>query len=292
MPDFAKNIFRKRLLAIAPRLLFKLQHYKLHKQFGNHAYWADLSQPKTFNEHILASKLDESLCQVGRQVVDKFNVKQYVADAVGVERIIPTLGIFDRLEDLIAADLCAPYVIKPTHLSGQVIFNMRKGGALENAERLKISSWLRRNHYLSSGEPQYRDLDPRIIVEPYIGTDDGPPNDYKFFCWHGKPRLIQVDTSRFQGHRRNFFDIDWNPLDLQLRYPASSQTINQPGSFPEMLEMAETLSAGFSFVRVDLYEHDQQVLFGEMTFHPDSGNAPFGHYESDLELGRFFARVD
>ncbi len=287
-----KSAIRRSLLARAPRLLFRLQHYKLHKQFGSHAYWADLGQPKTFNEHILASKLDESLCQMGRQVVDKFNVKQYVADAVGVERVIPTLGIFDRLEDLIAADLAAPYVIKPTHLSGQVIFKMQEGSHLEDAERKRISGWLCRNHYLSSGEPQYRDLDPRIIVEPYIGTDDGPPNDYKIFCWHGKPRLIQVDTSRFQGHRRNFFDVDWNPQDLQLRYPPSSQVMEQPVSLPEMLEIAKILSAGFSFVRVDLYEHRQEVLFGEMTFHPDSGNAPFGRFESGLELGRFFASAD
>ena len=292
MAGLATNALRRSLLATAPRLLFRLQHYKLHKQFGSHAYWANLGQPKTFNEHILASKLDESLCQIGRQVVDKFNVKQYVADAVGVERVIPTLGIFERVEDLVTAELSAPYVIKPTHLSGQVIFKMQEGGGLDDAEKVRIASWLRRNHYLSSGEPQYRDLDPRIIVEPYIGTNDGPPNDYKFFCWHGKPRLVQVDTSRFQGHRRNFFDTDWNPLDLQLRYPPSSQVIGKPTVLPEMLEIARTLSAGFSFVRVDLYEHDQQVLFGEMTFHPDSGNAPFGRFESDLELGRFFVSAD
>ena len=287
-----KDFLKRTLLQTSPILLFRMQHYKLHKKFGSHAYWANVRYPRTFNEHILASKLDDSLRILGKEVVDKFAAKQYVSDRVGGGLVIPTIGCYDDLPSLLTARFPGSHVIKPTHLSGQVIFKLGADQVLTVREQRIVSKWLDTNHYFRTGEPQYRDLEPRIIVEPFIETASGPPDDYKFFCWHGKPRLIQVDTSRFQGHRRNFFDVDWNPQDLQLRYPPSSQAISQPVVLPAMLEIAETLSAGFSFVRVDLYELRQEVLFGEMTFHPDSGNAPFGRFESDLELGRFFASAD
>lgn len=279
---------QRTLLRLSPTLLFRLQHYKLHKQFGQHAYWADLTAPRTFNEHILASKLDESFAAVGRQVVDKFAVKQYVSERVGGDKVIPTLGVFGDLQGLMSADLPVPHVIKPTHLSGQVIFKSAEQNHLTKDEMAQVSTWLQRNHYYSTGEPQYRDLEPRIIVEPFVGIDSRPPNDYKIFCWKGEPNLIQVDTNRFQGHRRNFFDLNWRPLDLQLRYPPGNGLIEKPAPLAEMLEVARRLSSDFRFVRVDLYAVADQVMFGELTFHPDSGNAPFGRLESDLALGKYF----
>lgn len=288
MGELFATLMKTALLRTMPRLLFKLQHYKLHKQFGTHAYWANLKTPKTFNEHVLATKLDSSLKHIGPKVVDKAHAKNYVANVVGPEYVIPTLGIFDRLDDLVHADLSTPYVIKPTHLSGQIIFKTHQDGALTHSEKTRISDWLCTNHYLRTGEPQYKDLCSRIIAEPYMGTEYRPPDDYKFFCWRGEPKLIQVDTSRFHQHRRNFFDTEWNSLDMQLRYPRRPETITAPAVLPEMLQITRRLSAPFPFVRVDLYEYNRKVLFGEMTFHPDSGNAPFGRFADDLALGRYF----
>lgn len=287
-----KDLVRRLLLQLSPITLFKLQHYKLHKQFGCHAYWPNLASPRTFNEHVLRSKLDDSFHSIGKKVVDKFEAKKYVSDRVGQDKVIPTLGIFDDLESLMSSDFSESHVIKPTHLSGQVIFKSGGQKRLTSGEMAQISDWLRRNHYYSTGEPQYRDLKPRIIVEPFIGTDSEPPNDYKIFCWQGEPRLIQVDTSRFQCHRRNFFDLNWHPLDLQLRYPRTNELIDKPARLAEMVEVAGRLALDFRFVRVDLYAIAGKVMVGELTFHPESGNAPFGRLESDLALGKYFGSVN
>lgn len=283
-----KDLVRRLLLQLSPITLFKLQHYKLHKQFGCHAYWPNLASPRTFNEHVLRSKLDDSFCAIGKKVVDKLEVKKYVSDRIGQDKVIPTLAVFGDLESLIFSDFSESHVIKPTHLSGQVIFKSRGQARLTTGEMAQISGWLRRNHYYSTGEPQYRDLKPRIIVEPFIGTDSGPPNDYKIFCWQGEPRLIQVDTSRFQDHKRDFYDPKWQPLELQVRYPRGNELLEKPAPFAEMLDVARKLSSDYRFVRVDLYAVGGQILFGELTFHPGSGNEPFNCFESDLALGKYF----
>ena len=268
-----------------------MQHYKLHRKFGSHAYWANLSSPRTFNEHILASKLDDSLRVLGKEVVDKFAAKQYVSDRVGGGLVIPTIGCYDDLPSLLAARFPGSHVIKPTHLSGQVIFKLGADQVLTVREQRIVSKWFDTNHYFRTGEPQYRDLEPRIIVEPFIETASGPPDDYKFFCWKGEPRLVQVDTGRFRRHERNFFDSEWTPLDLQVRYPRGDAPIQQPPRLAEMLAVARNLSADFQFARVDLYAVGEQVLFGELTFHPGSGNEPFGRFEDDLTLGEFFGPI-
>lgn len=288
MSELPKDLLRKSLLKANPALLFKLQHYKLHKQFGNHSYWANLDAPRTFNEHILRRKLDPVFRKLGEIYIDKFRVKTFVEDRIGDEFLIPTLGVYDSTSSFSSSRFRQPCVIKPTHLSGEVIF-LPDGYEQLDEERLRtVGRWFRTNHFSRTGEPQYKNLLPRVIIEPIIGDGKQPPPDYKIFCWESQPRMIQVDTNRFQGHQRCFFDLNWQPLEMTLRYPSCAELPARPEKLVEMLEIAQILSTGFDFVRVDLYCTGARIYFGELTFHPDSGNAPFNDYATDLEMGRYF----
>lgn len=291
MLESLKYLIRKTMLTVSPIVLYKLQHYKLHKQYGSHAYWANIKRPKTFNEHIIASKLDGSLRKGGVVLVDKYNVKSYVENKLEIDYIIPTLCIctsVEELEEFMERGFDKSCVIKPTHMSGKVIFKNKNDHKFSINDIKEMRGWLNKNHYYMTGEPQYRDLEPRIIVEPFIGENGEPPVDYKIYCWNGKPEIIQLDSSRFSGHRRNFYNISWERLDITLHYPPCKDDQPRPSLLDEMLEVAAKLAQGHKFIRVDLYQSQGKVLFGELTYHPDSGNAPFNSYFVDNELGKMF----
>jgi hypothetical protein len=224
-------------------------------------------------------------------LVDKVEVKHWVANRIGAEHIIPTLGVYERPADVPLQTLPRPCILKPTHASGHVL--MLKGGTGEPTPdhiQSRLAGWQKIEHYLVSGEPQYRDIQPRIICEPLIGADQVDLPDYKFFCFDGKPVFVQVDLKRHIRHVRSFYDVQWKPQDFTLRYPKSDHDVPCPSRFDKMLDIASTLSVGFSFVRVDLYAVERRIYFGELTFHPESGNAPFSNFEADLELGKRFSQ--
>jgi hypothetical protein len=279
---------RRLFLISSPPLLFRLQHYKLHSTHGTHRYWARPNHPKTFNEHIIARKLDQSYRRLSA-FVDKAQVKGFVASRVSRRHLIPTYGVYQSLSAVRDAELAMPCVVKPTHMSGEVLFAFGEDELNTPGAARTINRWLRTNHYFMTGEPQYRDIPPRIIVEPFIGREGQAPRDFKFFCWNGEPRLLQVDSDRFNDHRRDFFDMDLHRVPIRLRYRNSESPPTLPTRLDMMVDICRKLSSDFSFVRVDLYETPETVYFGELTFHPESGNGPFGDYASDRRLGEFFA---
>jgi hypothetical protein len=278
---------RRTFLRLHPGLLFRFQHYKFHARRAKHRYWANPRRPRTFNEHIMARKLDPAYRHMGR-FVDKAAVKGYVASLIPERHVISTYGVFRSIRDLQAAHLPVPCVIKPTHLSGQVIFVTDASDVTRDSNVRRVERWLRTNHYYRTGEPQYRDLTPAVIAEPFIGVDGHPPNDFKFFCWRGEPRILQVDSDRFSGHKRDFFDMHLRRIDVRINYPPAESVPTLPVNLDAMLDMCRKLSVNFDFARIDLYEVAGNIYFGEITLHPGSGNEPFGNYASDLELGSYF----
>lgn len=273
-------------LAFAPGLLFRIQHWRMHRRFGSHTYWANLRHPRTLNEKLLRSKIDKEHADL-TYLVDKDEVKEWVAKRIGGEHIIPTLGVYEQPEAVPLESLPRPCILKPTHASGYV--HILRGGKADPAPediRRDLARWQRLDHYLLSGEPQYRDISPRIICEPLLGGGEYDLPDFKIFCFHGEPSFIQVDLERHTRHVRRYYDCQWQPQDFTLRYPKADRDVPRPKQLDRMLEIARKLSSGFSFVRVDLYSVDDNVYFGELTFHPESGTAPFSHYRTDLELGR------
>ena len=292
MKDWMKGRVYPLGLAIGPGLLFRIQHLRMHRRFGSHWYWANLRDPRTFNEHLLRSKLDgehQSLAHL----VDKVEVKEWVAERVGEEHIIPTLGVYEQPEAVPLDSLPRPCILKPTHASGHV--HILGGGKADPAPqdvRRDLNRWQRIDHYLLSGEPQYRDIPPRIICEPLLGGGEDDLPDFKIFCFHGEPNFIQVDLDRHTRHVRRYYDCQWRPEDFTLRYPKADRDVPRPRSLDRMLEIARKLSSGFSFVRVDLYSVDGHVYFGELTFHPESGTAPFNDLDTDIRLGRLMAPAE
>ena len=281
-----KPIFYRVGLRLLPVALFQIQHWLMHRRFGTYSYWANLHNPETFNEKLLRSKLDGDHAEL-THLVDKAAVKSWVSERIGEEHIIETIGVYDDPEQVPLNNLPRHCILKPTHASGHVIILRGTEGDPTPKEILKtMKCWQRINHYHLSGEPQYRDIAPRIICEPLLGDGASDLPDYKFFCFHGEPAYIQVDIDRHSRHVRRYYDCDWQPQDFTLRYPMARREAPRPERLDRMLDIAQMLSAGFNFVRVDLYESAEQVYFGELTFHPESGTAPFSDYQKDLMLGK------
>ena len=158
----------------------------------------------------------------------------------------------------------------------------------ETVDRGLLHAWLNTERYSSTREANYRYLRPKIIVEEFFSEDRFPvPKDYKLFCCHGVPKMIQVDDGRFERHRRNFYDMSWNRLPMTYRYPAGPED-EEPPLLKEMSKIAEQLASAFSFVRVDLYTNRTRICVGELTFCPEGANASFLPPAADIELAKLF----
>src|SRR5262245_54324656 len=231
------------------RLLFLKKHHRFPK---DQLLWNDVwFRIKTSDE------IENPLCVF---VSDKENVKDYVRQVVGDEFNVPTLAVLRSPAEVDAFDFPAECCIKPTQASAQVI--LRRGGAPVDRERIK--RWFAINYYDVGRERNYRRLKPKVIVEPLIFGDTNV-EDFKIFCFNGEPRIIQVDVDRYIDHTRKYFDTGWNELDFSIIYPRAAGAFARPANLDVMLDVARRLSAQFSFVRIDLYSDDHQVLVGEIT---------------------------
>lgn len=268
-------VARKALALLPDKLYLDLQFYKSFHRFPN---W---KAPKTFNEKIQWLKLyDRNPDYVS--LVDKYKVKQIVADKIGVEHIIPTLGVWDRAEDIEWNKLPNRFVLKTTHGGGNngVVVCKDKNTIDKAAVIEKLSEGLKHDSAAYGREWVYRDVKRRIIAEEFIdpSPEEKDLNDYKFFCFNGEPKMLFVGTERNNPNtetRFDFFDIDYNHLDILNGHPQADVVPAKPNNYDDMVEVARQLSKGYAFVRIDLYSYKGGVLFGEITFYHHSGMVPF-----------------
>lgn len=246
----------------------------------------NLDNPKTFNEKIQWLKLYDRN-PIYTKLVDKYEVKQWVADKIGKEYIIPTLGIYDRFAQIDFNSLPQNFVIKCTHDSGSAIICKNKENFNPGHAKKKIEACLKRNAYYAGREWAYKNVKPRIIIEKYLSDSSGePPNDYKVFNFNGEPRFIQVDYQRFVNHKRNLYTKDWEYIEASIEYPTDSNIkLDKPKNIKKLLEAAKTLSKNFPHCRTDFYCIDNKLFFGEMTFYHGSGTELFYPEEFGLEMG-------
>lgn len=249
-----------------------------------------LEQPRTFNEKLQWLKLYDRDPEYTR-MVDKEEAKRYAAARIGEEHMIPTLGVWDRFEDIDLESLPARFVLKCTHDSGSVVLCRDKSELDVEAAKKKLERALRSNYYWRGREWPYRDVKPRILAEQYMSDGSGGGlKDYKLFCFDGVARVMLVASDRQapgEETKFDFFDMDFHHLPFTNGHPNAPHEIGRPRSFEEMKELAGKLADGIPQVRVDLYEVDGRVYFGELTFFHWSGMVPFEPGEWDGKLGEW-----
>lgn len=246
----------------------------------------DLNNPKTFNEKIQWLKLHNRKPEFS-SMVDKYEVKKIIAERMGEEYLIPTLGVWDKFEEIDFDKLPDQFVLKCTHDSGGLIICKDKSQLDLDKAKQKINRCLKSNYYWHGREWPYKNVKPRIIAEQYMVDESGVElKDYKIFNFGGQPKLIQVDFNRFIKHTKNIYDTEWNYLDVAINYPTDPNvSIKKPDCLDEMLEMAKVLSAGLPFLRTDFYVINGKIYFGELTFSPGSGFMKVTPESFDKEMG-------
>lgn len=250
----------------------------------------DLESPQTFNEKLQWLKLYDRRPEY-TVMVDKFAVKQYVADRIGEEYIIPTLGVWERFEDIDFDTLPDQFVLKCTHDSGGLVICRDKSKLnIKKAEK-KIQKSLKRDFYLSGREWPYKSVSRKIIAEKYMEDETTSDlRDYKFFCFAGVPRALFVATDRQtpgEEVKFDFFDMDYCHLDVKNGHKNAKVPPAKPQNFELMIELARKLSQGIPHVRVDFYEVNGKVYFGEMTFFHFGGMVPFVPEKWDYTFGNW-----
>ncbi len=250
----------------------------------------NLDNPQTFNEKLQWLKLHDRKPEYTR-MVDKYEAKKYVAEKIGEEYIIPTLGVWDSFDDIDFNSLPNQFVLKCTHDSGGLVICKDKSTLDMEATRKKLEKCLKRDYYIQSREWPYKNVKPRIIAEKYMEEKGGGElKDYKLHCFNGEPKMTLVCSDRFaeEGLCEDFFDNDWGHLPTRRpTHPNAPHDIACPKNFELMKELAKQLSKNIPFVRVDFYEIDGRVYFGELTFFPMSGMGVFVPNEWDLKLGEW-----
>lgn len=251
-------------------------------------YWPDLRHPKTYNEKLQWLKLYDRRPEYTK-MVDKYAVKEFVSRRIGEEYIIPTLGVWEKPEQIEWDKLPDQFVLKCTHDSGGLVICQNKSKLDKEAAKEKLRKSLMNDYYLNGREWPYKNVPRRIIAEQYVspgsGTTDLP--DYKFFCFDGEVKALFVATERQNPNEEvkfDFFDADFNPLPFRQGHDHAKMLPRKPKNFELMKKVASELSKGIPHVRVDLYDLGDRVLFGELTLFHFGGMVPF---EPD-EWDRFF----
>lgn len=253
--------------------------------FGKPINW---KKPQTYNEKLQWLKIYDRN-PLYTTLVDKYEVKKYVAERIGAEHIIPTLGVWEHFNDIDFEKLPDQFVLKCTHDSGGLVIVQDKSKLDIETAKTKIEKSLKRNYYWSSREWPYKHVKSRIIAEKYMVDIAGDLKDYKLFCFNGKVYYLFIASDRNKPGEEvkfDYFDRDFNRLPLrQAVHPNSSYDIKKPENYEGMVTLAEKLSVGLPQVRVDFYDINGKIYFGEYTFFHHGGFVPFIPEKYDWEWG-------
>lgn len=276
-----KNI-RYMLKFLPDRIYIQLNYFARFKKFAN------LETPKTYNEKINWLKLNVKN-PLYTKLVDKYEVKSYVGNIIGSQYIIPTLQVYDDVDSIDFDALPEQFVLKCTHDSeGLVICKDKTSLNIDKAKK-KLRRALKQNFFYIGREYPYKNVKPRIIAEPYL--EDNIYNelrDYKFFCFDGEPKFMFVISNRMNDAKIDYFDLNFKHLDTRQKYENADQKIEKPINFDKMIELSRTLSKKLGHVRVDFYEVNGKIYFGELTFYHFSGFMPFEPAKWDEIFGEYF----
>lgn len=248
----------------------------------------DLKNPKSFNEKLQWLKMHDHN-PAYTQMVDKLAVKDYISKKIGDEYVVPLIGAWDKFEDIDFDKLPETFVLKCTHDSGGLVICKDKSKLDIAKARKKINHCLRKDYYIGTREWPYRDVQKKIIAEQLLTEPGQPaPRDYKILCFNGKPKLIELHQNRFTNRQtQDFYDTSWKKTSIsQGGWNGVSKTdAPRPGNLDQMLSLSETLAEGTACMRVDWYDINGKLYFGEITFYDGSGIDAFDDYNDDLMMG-------
>ena len=266
---------------ISDRFFTKTAYFLSFGRFPN------LTEPKSFNEHICAIKSSEKALTYG-PYADKYGARRFVEEKLGRTYLNPIYGIYDSPEQIPYDQLPNRFVLKCTHGSGYNIVVKDKSSLNIEKTNQTLRRWLKKNYYHVGRERNYKNIQPRIMVDSYI---DDQLQEYKIFCFRGIPKLIDVNLFHGKGRTTGLFTPQWERLPVTLGYAPCDAIAEAPKQLPQLLSAAASLSEPFDFVRVDLYLHRERILFSELTFTSGGGLVHFDPKEFDLKLGGLFEEM-
>lgn len=274
--------FRTLLRLIPDKIYVQMQYFYHFHRFAN------LKNPRTFNEKLNWLKLNDHN-PLYTTLVDKYAVKKWVADKIGEQYIIPTLGVWEKAEDIDFDKLPDQFVLKVNHDSGGLVICRDKSKLDKNAAIAKLSRALKNNGYWYGREWPYKNVKPCIIAEKYMeDIKTKELRDYKFFCFNGIPKILFIASDRqnpSEETKFDFYDMEFNHLPFTNGHPNALQIPQKPNTFETMKQLAAQLSRNMAHVRVDFYEIDGKVYFGELTLYHWSGFKPFNPKQWDKTIG-------
>jgi len=263
---------------------------KFHYEYFN-GKKLNLDHPVEFNEKIEWYKVYYHHL-ILNQLVDKYEVRPFVKEKIGEQYLNEIYGVYNTVEDIPFKDLPNKFVIKATHSSGHNI--IVKDKTLLDIKKVskKLRKWLTINQYYRMGQEwAYKDVKPRYIIEKFLKEENrNTLVDYKFYCFNGVPKFIDVHIDREEDHKQGCFDLDFNllPFGKSANYKSISSTINKPSNLEEMVQLSHILAKKLPFVRVDFYSVNGKTIFGEMTFYPSDARKAFYPLEYNKIIGDYF----
>ena len=279
---FLRHLRKVRFL---PSKLYVKIHYEYFS--GNKL---DLNNPKDFTEKIAWYKVfyrPKSL----NQLVDKFAVRAFVEEKIGSQFLNTFYGVFDDVNEIKFDELPEKFVIKAKHTSGHNLIVRDKNKLNLDKTKKLLKKWLKINQYYRIGQEwAYKDVKPRIIIGKYLEQiDQKSLTDFKFYCFDGKAKFIDIHTDREDEHKQGSFDLNFERLPFGVsRFKQIYESPEKPVNLKEMIECAEVLSEKLPFVRVDFYAIDGKTIFGEMTFYPSDGRKKFYPEKYNRIIGDYF----
>lgn len=248
-----------------------------------------LDFPRSYNEKLQWMKIHDHNPQHCINV-DKYEVRKMISSLIGNQYLIPLLGVYDDVEQILWDDLPNKFVIKCTHGSHCSIICKNKELLNIGFVKTQLKKWLAHNYYWDAREWPYKNIRPRIIIEQYISDKDDELIDYKFMCFSGEVKLILVHqniTNTSGKHTLDIFTPEWNNTRIEWGIPNSTNNIERPRLLSECIHIAEALSKDEAHVRVDLYIVDEHIYFGELTYYTAGGFKPFDRKADDLMIGEW-----
>lgn len=248
----------------------------------------NLENPILYTEKIQWLKLKNTK-PLFSKMVDKFESREIVSEKIGINYLIPLIGVWNSINEINFDELPDKFVLKTTHDSGSYIVCRNKSQLNYNEVKKKLSKALKRNYFYRSREYPYKHATPRIIAEKYMYDETQLElNDYKFYCFHGVPKFVQITTGKGKTKNSVYYDMDFKPLPFTTsNWENSPEKIRRPEKFQEMIDVSRKLSNGLTHIRIDLYYINNRIYFGEYTFHSSGGIIRFNPPEWNRIIGNW-----